>query len=75
MNAKHLSRHPHFAQVLDDTGRQGLGELHQTVLLEHPDAADLTGLQACLIGNGPHQVAGLGAVGFTHLHTEGLKAG
>ena len=74
MDAKHLSRHPHFAQVLDDACGQGLGELHQTVLLEHPDAADLTGLQARLIGNRPHQVARLGAMGFTHLHPEGLKA-
>ena len=75
MNAKHLSRHPHLAQVLDDAIGQGLGELHQTMLLEHPDAADLTGLQARLIGDGPHQVAGLGAMGFTHFHPEGLKAG
>ena len=75
MNAKHLSRHPHLAQVLDDAIGQGLGELHQTVLLEHPDAADLTGLQARLIGDGPHQVARLGAVGFTHFHPEGLKTG
>jgi hypothetical protein len=75
VNAQHLSRHPHFAQVLDDASGQGLGEFHQTVLLEHPDAADLTGLQARLIGNGPHQVAGLGAMGFTHFHPKGLKAG
>ena len=75
VDAKHLPGHPHFAQVLDDARRQALGELHQTVLLQHTDAADLTGLQARLIGNGPHQVAGLGAVGFTHLHPEGLKAG
>jgi hypothetical protein len=75
VNAKHLSRHPHFAQVLDDACGQGLGELDQTVPLEHPDAADLTSLQACLIGNGPHQVAGLDAMGFTHLHAEGLQAG
>ena len=45
------------------------------MLLEHPDAADLTGLQARLIGDGPHQVAGLGAMGFTHFHPEGLKTG
>jgi hypothetical protein len=45
------------------------------MLLEHPDAADLTGLQARLIGNGPHQVAGLSAMGLTHFHPEGLKAG
>ena len=61
--------------MLDDASGQGLGELHQTVLLKHPDAADLTGLKARLIGNGPHQVAGLGAMGFTHFHPEGLKAG
>jgi hypothetical protein len=73
VNAKHLSRHPHFAQVLDDASGQTLGELHQAVVLEHPDAADLTGLQARLVGNGPHQVARLGAMGFTHLHPESLK--
>lgn len=75
MNSKHLSRHPYLAQVLDDAGGQGLGEFHQTMLLEHPDAADLTGLQARLIGNGPHQVAGLRAMGFPHFHPKGLKAG
>ena len=61
--------------MLDQPSRQTLGELHQTVLLEHPDAPDLTRLQARLIGNGAHQVAGLGAMGFTHFHPEGLKAG
>ena len=75
MNAKHLSRHAHFAQVLDDARGHSLGKLHQAVLLEHPDAADLTGLEARLVGNGSHQIARLGAMGFTHFYPEGLKAG
>jgi hypothetical protein len=75
VDAKHLSRHPHCTQVLDQPSRQTLGELHQTVLLEHPDAADLTGLQTRLIGDGSHKIAGLGTMSLTHLHTEGLKAG
>ena len=61
--------------MLDDTRGQGLGKLHQAVLLEHPDAADLARLQTRLIGNSPHQIARLGAMGFTHFHPEGLKAG
>ena len=44
------------------------------MLLEHPDTTNLTGLEARLIGNRPHQVAGLGAMDFAHLHPEGLKA-
>jgi hypothetical protein len=74
VDAEHLSRHPYFAQVLDDASGQGLGELHQTVLLENSDAADLTSLQARLISNGPHQVARLSAMRFTHFHPESLKA-
>jgi len=75
VNAQHLPGHPNLAQVLDDASGQGLWKLHQTVLLEHPDAADLAGLEARLIGNGPHQIARLGAMGFTHFYPEGLKAG
>jgi hypothetical protein len=43
--------------------------------LQHTYAADLTGLQTRLIGNSPHQVSGLGAMGFTHFHPESLKSG
>lgn len=74
MNAQHLPGHPNLAQVLDDAGRQGFGKFNQTVLFEHPNTSDLTGLQPGLIGNGPHQVAGFGAMGFAHFNPEGLKA-